>query len=137
MEHLSGVLTSAFPAELVFSEIMGVIKGSISSAETLAPISRQQYLATSCRLAPTFSTELERDRVYSAFERYEKIKKQRGEIDDIDRVIELLRSIKKAPTLRKSIRQCFEEIYVDGMPGNFLFIDGQLTVTRGSRFALS
>ncbi|KAL1999926.1 hypothetical protein VTN02DRAFT_3799 [Thermoascus thermophilus] len=113
LEHLSGALTSAFPAELVFSEIMGVIKGSISSAETLAPLSRQQYLETSCRLAPTFSTESERDRVYSAFERYEKIKKQRGEIDDMDRVIALLRSIKETPTLGQSIRRCFEEIYVD------------------------
>lgn len=136
LEHLSGALTSAFPAELVFSEIMGVIKGSISSVETLAPLSRQQYLETSCRLAPTFSTESERDRVYSAFERYEKIKKQRGEIDDMDRVIALLRSIKETPTLGQSIRRCFEEIYVDGMSSGFLLNDGQLTVTRGTRLTV-
>ncbi|GAD91519.1 hypothetical protein PVAR5_0091 [Paecilomyces variotii No. 5] len=112
-EHFATNLTSSCSAELVFSEIMGVIKGSISSSESLEPLSREDYLQTSSRLAPSFTSEVEREKVYTAFERYEKLKRQRGEIDDMDRVAAVLTSVKQTIGLESLIRQCFEEIYVD------------------------
>lgn len=111
---LSGMVPSC-PPELLFSEIMGVIKGSSSSAMTLECLSREQYVSRSGKLSPAFATEAERDRVYTAFERYEKSKKQRDEQDDLDRVTGLLKVLKKDPTLEQNVHQCFEEIYVDGM----------------------
>lgn len=80
----------------------------------MKPLSREEYLQTSCRLAPAFTSESERERVYTAFERYEKLKKQRAETDDMDRVITVLTSLKQTPGLGRLISQCFEEIYVDG-----------------------
>jgi hypothetical protein len=100
--------------ELVYAEIMGVIKGSISSADTFSPLSRSRYLSTSCRLAPTFSAEPERDRVYTIFEQYERVKHQRGEIDYVDRVIALLKSVNESPSFCSQIRHAFDEVYVDG-----------------------
>lgn len=94
---------------------MGVIKGSSSSAGTFECLSRVQYVGRSGKLSPAFATDAERDRVYSAFERYERLKKQRGELDELDRVIGLLRILKGNPALEQLIRQCFEEIYVDGI----------------------
>lgn len=112
---LSGAFSFSCPPELLFSEIMGVIKGSSSSARTLQPLSRQEYLSKSCRLAPAFTTEAERSKVYSAFERYERLKRQRNEIDELDRVNSLLKSLKENPNLGQLIRGSFEEIYVDGI----------------------
>ena len=99
---------------LIFAEIMGVLKGSISSIQTLMPLSRKQYSETSCRLAPIFTTDLEREQIYEIYELYEKMKKERGEIDQLDRVIGLLHSLKHNLELRDQLGQAFEEIYVDG-----------------------
>ena len=94
---------------------MGVIKGSISSADTLASLSRDQYLRMSCRLAPSFATESDREKIYDIFECYEKIKHGAGEIDQIDRVTALLAAIKYTPGLSEQLAKAFEEVYVDGL----------------------
>ena len=101
--------------ELLFSEIMGVVKGSSVTARTLLYLSREEYVTKSGKLSPAFTTEVEREKVYSAFERYEKLKRQRDEVDELDRVIQLLKALNDNPTLAQNIRQCFEEAYVDGI----------------------
>lgn len=110
---ISGIVSCS--PELLFSEIMGVIKGSNISVKTLEFLSRVQYVSRSGKLSPAFPTESERERVYSAFERYEKLKKQRGELDELDRVIGTLESLKNNAALEQLVRQCFDEIYVDGI----------------------
>lgn len=100
--------------ELLFSEIMGIIKGSSTSATTLESLSREQYVYRSGKFSPAFSTETEREHVYLAFERYEKLKKQRDELDELDRVIGTLRALRSNAALGQLVHQCFEEIYVDG-----------------------
>lgn len=97
---------------------MGIIKGSISSADTLVALTRGQYLQTSCRIAPTFTTEAERERVYNIYELYEKLKRETGDIDQIDRVLALLRDIRKIPGLSNHLEQAFDLVYIDGLHQN-------------------
>lgn len=111
---LAGIIPSQCPPELLFSEIMGVIKGSSLTAMSMEWLAREQYLSRSSKASPAFSGEADRERVYAAFERYEKLKKQRNEVDELDRVLGLLRSLRNDPALSQLARQGFEEIYVDG-----------------------
>lgn len=120
---LAGIISSQYPPELLFSEFMGTIKGSNSTAMSLEWLTREQYLSKSSKTSPAFSSEADRERVYTAFERYEKLKKQRNEVDELDRVLGLLRSIRNDPSVGQLTRQGFEEIYVDGsISSSFGFI---------------
>lgn len=94
---------------------MGVIKGSLAATKTLTNLSRQEYLRTSCRMAPAFSSELQRDQVYSIFERYEKLKSEANDIDQVDRVRDMLSVIRSQNKPDSHLGQAFEEIYVDGL----------------------
>ena len=98
---------------------MGVIKGSIISADTLAALPRDQYLKTSCRLAPAFATDRERENVYEIYQQYEKRKRATNEIDLIDHVIALLKEINRLPALGSRLADAFEEIYIDGQSLDF------------------
>lgn len=111
---LGGISPPSCSAELLFAEIMGVIKGSGMTAKTSVPLSRAEYVKKNAKASPAFSFEGEREKVFAAYERYEKQKKQRNEIDELDRVSDLLKSLKNNQTLAKQIQRCFEEIYVDG-----------------------
>ena len=106
-------LTKDLSVNLVFAEIMGVIKGSIFSRVSLAPISRDEYLTRSCRMAPTFVSEAERLCVYNLFELYEKSKTERGEIDYVDRVVRVLKAVRQDSSLHQLLRSTFDEIYID------------------------
>ena len=106
-------LIKEFSVNLVFAEIMGVIKGSVSSRKSLAPISREAYLTRSRRLAPTFASDAERSYVYDMFELYEKLKVGWGDIDYIDRVVRVLKAVRKDSSLRQLLRSTFDEIYID------------------------
>ncbi|KAJ5127660.1 hypothetical protein N7448_008439 [Penicillium atrosanguineum] len=110
---LSGIVPSGCSPELLFAEIMGIIKGSAITASTLMPLKRVEYLSKISKVSPAFASEVEREVVYRAFERYERQKKQRYQIDELDRVIDLLKLLKGNSSLESLIRQCFEEIYVD------------------------
>jgi hypothetical protein len=107
-------LTKPFAVELVFSEIMGVIKGSVSSRTSLQPLSREEYLTKSCRLAPIFTTDWERNKVYDLYEKYEGKKKGYGDRDYVDRVVCLLRALLDNKFLRNGLNLTFDEVYVDG-----------------------
>ncbi|KAL8966882.1 MAG: hypothetical protein Q9197_005739 [Variospora fuerteventurae] len=105
--------TSRLPLPLVFAEIMGVIKGSASSIDTLEPLSLDDYLDASSRIAPLFTLATERTEVYRAFEHYEKLKRLRSEFDYVDRVIDLLRATRTDPTLQRLMALSIEELYID------------------------
>ncbi|KAL9066625.1 MAG: hypothetical protein Q9161_007455 [Pseudevernia consocians] len=107
--HFSHALTKDLSVNLVFAEIMGVIKGSVSSPGSLAPLSREEYLKRSCRLAPTFVLEAERSHVYEIFKMYEKRKLDTGGLDNIDRVVRLLRAIRQNLSLKQLLRSTFDE----------------------------
>lgn len=106
-------LTKDLSVNLVFAEIMGVIKGSIFSRKSLSPVSREEYLAQSCRLAPTFVSEAERSAVYDVFGLYERLKLERNDTDYVDRVVKLLRAVRQDQSLHQLLRSTFDEIYID------------------------
>ena len=106
-------LVKDLSVELAFTEIMGVIKGSISSRKTLQPLSRQAYLELSSRVAPTFTLESEKSRVYELFEKYQALKLHRRETDGVDRVTRLIKAVRDNQTLMNYLGTNFDEIYVD------------------------
>ena len=106
-------LTKGLSVNLVFAEIMGVIKGSVSSWESLAPLSCEEYLTRSCRMAPTFVSEAERLYVYDIFGLYEKLKVERGDVDYVDRVVRMLRAVRRDSSLRQLLQSTFDEVYID------------------------
>jgi len=106
-------LVRNLPTELAFAEIMGVIKGSISSRATLKPLSRKEYLELSSRVAPTFTLESEKSRVYDVFEKYHALKLRRQELDGVDRVIKLIRAVRENQRLKNYLEVAFNEIYID------------------------
>lgn len=111
-------VTKGLPVALVFAEIMGVIKGSATSLESLAALHREEYVTRSRRLAPTFVLDDERKRIYSVFESYEALKTSRGEMDDVDRVINVLKVLRRDTNVKALLGSAFDEIYIDGKGGN-------------------
>jgi len=95
-------------------DIMGVIKGSASVETHFEPLPRGYYTGRRWKLAPNFSGEDEREAVYTLYERYEKIKRDRGEFDDTDRVIRVFKDLEKYPELRQKVEGLLQEVYVDG-----------------------
>ena len=110
--HFPLTLTKRVPTALVFSEIMGVIKGSSSSSETLKHMSRNEYLTRSLRQAPVFS-EKERPIVFDIFEHYEDLKLRRNEMDYVDRVLKILAAVRASASLKKLLGFKFHELYID------------------------
>ena len=106
-------LTRSVSVNLVFSEIMGVIKGSASSGKSLTFLSRQDYLNRSCRLAPVFKAEDDRSVVYDIFERYEEMKKKNQDVDSVDRVMRMMRAIRRNASLKQLLESTFDEVYID------------------------
>lgn len=104
--------------DLAFIDIMGVIKGSASLASNLEPLSRNSYTTRRWKLAPNFTTDSDRKAVYTLYEHYERIKMGRGEVDDADRVIRVLESLKKDPELHRTVETFLDEVYVDGKRTN-------------------
>lgn len=136
---LGGLAPPSCSPELLFAEIMGVIKGSSVTAKSLKPLYRAEYVKKNAKASPAFTSEAEREKVFGAFERYEKQKKLRKDIDELDRVSALLKSLRNHKTLAEQIQRCFEEIYVDGgffyfdirrQPTNCVFRDPRLALSR-------
>lgn len=71
---------------LVWSEFMGVIRGSEGSVQTpLGYLSQDQYLSLSHRTNATFSRQ--REQVYRMFEAYLRRKRKLGKFDPADRCL--------------------------------------------------
>ena len=91
---------------------MGVIKGS-ASGKSLAPLSCQEYLDRSCRLAPVFVMEDDRSLVYDIFQRYEDMKKENQDVDNVDRVVRMMSAIRRNTSLKQLLESSFDEIHID------------------------
>jgi hypothetical protein len=113
--QFSPELTRGMAPQLVFSEILGLIKGSARKETSFLPLSRDQYLSRSCRLAPTFTTDKGRQAVYEIYLAYEKKKAWLGDTDGIDRVLGFLRQLDQDATTRRKVESILEEVYVDGI----------------------
>ncbi|KAF8459286.1 P-loop containing nucleoside triphosphate hydrolase protein [Kalaharituber pfeilii] len=121
-----------FEPDLVFSEILGIIKGSTSSKRKFQPLSREEYLELSARRAPVFTDA--RSTVYDIYQSYERKKGSLGDRDDIDRVTYLLGSLEEDQNLKRSVQSLFDEVYVDEVQDNKLLeIDLLLTLVRNPR----
>ena len=107
-------LTKHLSAHLVFPEILGVIKGSVSSTRSLLPLNLDEYVNVSSRIAPSFASVAERALVYKIYQYYESIKKYRAEFDLVDRVVRLLAAIRESPNLQHTLAAEFDEVYIDG-----------------------
>ncbi|CAG8896595.1 unnamed protein product [Penicillium egyptiacum] len=136
---LSGLAPPSCSPELLFAEIMGVIKGSSVTAKSLKPLHRAEYVKKNAKASPAFTSEAEREKVFGAFERYEKQKKLRKEIDELDRVSALLISLRNKKALAEQIQRCFEEIYVDEIQDlrclDIILLLGCLSDARGIHLA--
>ncbi|KAJ6177949.1 hypothetical protein N7519_008410 [Penicillium mononematosum] len=136
---LSGLAPPSCSPELLFAEIMGVIKGSSVTAKSLKPLCRAEYVKKNAKASPAFTSEAEREKVFGAFERYEKQKKLRKEIDELDRVSVLLKSLRDKKALAEQIQRCFEEIYVDEIQDlrclDIVLLLGCLSDARGIHLA--
>ncbi|KAJ5980108.1 hypothetical protein N7481_007406 [Penicillium waksmanii] len=110
---LSASAPQGCPPELIFAEIMGVIRGSRICAKDLRALSREEYVPRESKVSPAFPGVADREKAFDVYERYERLKKQRGQIDDLDRVMDVLKYIMENPSFASQLRRCFEAIYVD------------------------
>ena len=137
--RLPRYVTKRLGVNLVFAEIMGVIKGSASSGQSLAPLSRQQYLRRSCRLAPVFVMEDDRSLVYDIFERYEQMKQEHQDVDDVDRVVRIISALRQNSSLKQLLESTIEEVYIDEVQDqrcvDFELLLGFIKDSRGLHFA--
>lgn len=113
--RLSHAITNHISVDLVFAEIMGVIKGSTSSRKSLKPLSREEYLSRSTRQATNFHSEAEKSRVYEVYKAYEAHKVAFEGEDHVDRVVKLLKAIRGDKLLRHLLASTFDEVYIDGI----------------------
>lgn len=109
--QFSAKLTSGVSPTLAFMEIIGVIKGSACHSIDFQPLTREKYLQEGHRISPI---EVDRDLIYNIYERYEKVKRDHGDIDDIDRARDVLKGMAKNRDVRNRIEKAFDEIYIDG-----------------------
>ncbi|KAG6879012.1 hypothetical protein C0992_005839, partial [Termitomyces sp. T32_za158] len=85
--HFPQRLTKGLDSALVFSEIMGIIKGSENTiASGHGYLDRKTYEELSERTQPTFATR--RNTIYSIFEAYQSQKRQQGDYDAADRYVD-------------------------------------------------
>ncbi|KAL1686635.1 P-loop containing nucleoside triphosphate hydrolase protein, partial [Schizophyllum commune] len=126
--HFSQTLTKGLDPALVFSEIMGVIKGSEeASALPSHSLSREGYESLSRRRQSTFASC--RNVVYDIFVQYDKEKARRGDYDAADRTFNVLRILRGQGTAGGKI----DYLYVDEVQDNLL-IDARV-LRHITRFA--
>ncbi|SJL05399.1 uncharacterized protein ARMOST_08766 [Armillaria ostoyae] len=113
--HFPEYLVKGLDPALVFSEIIGVIKGSEETlSEGKRQLSRTTYLDLSKRQQSTFADR--RCEVYDIFESYMHKKKLRGEYDTGDRTHNILKYF----TEQGIAGQGIDHLYVDEVQDNML-----------------
>ncbi|KAI6140809.1 hypothetical protein BKA82DRAFT_4448336 [Pisolithus tinctorius] len=113
-------LAQSFGPWLVFSEFMGVIKGSETAFNSPNGIlDRQTYMNLSTRAYPVFAED--RNSLYSTFELYSKLKRERYGYDMADRTYAILKAL-SPNTLKDHV---VDYLYVDEVQDN-LIIDAML-----------
>ncbi|KAH8984683.1 hypothetical protein EDB92DRAFT_2117026 [Lactarius akahatsu] len=118
--HFPQSLTKGIDASLVFSEFMGVIKGSEMTLESETHfLDYETYVNLSARTQATFASR--RKDIYILFETYLKMKRNRREYDAADRTHAILRSMTQDGMKGQKI----DFLYVDEVQDNLL-IDAKL-----------
>ncbi|KAF8588487.1 hypothetical protein K439DRAFT_1335105 [Ramaria rubella] len=115
-------LTRGIDPGLVYNEFLGVIKGSEETLDTGNDnnfLDRLAYLNHSVRRQSTFAKH--RGRIYDLFERYTKLKGERGDYDAADRTHAILRALKGKPPSKRKV----DYLYVDEVQDN-LIVDARL-----------
>ncbi|CAE6533230.1 unnamed protein product [Rhizoctonia solani] len=106
----------------VYSEIMGVIKGSSKAMESPDGfLSRDQYFGQVARKSLNQLDEKLREQIYSIFEHYRKLRSERYERDPADRTRSLLKYVNNAKVelgQNQSVEQWSPKGLVD-----FLYVD--------------
>ncbi|KAL1741953.1 hypothetical protein HDZ31DRAFT_44303 [Schizophyllum fasciatum] len=113
--HFSQKLTKGLDPSLVFSEIMGVIKGSEEAS--LLPsrcLDRRTYEGLSARRQATFANR--RSIIYDIFVQYTKEKAARNDYDAADRTYNILRIFQEQGFKGQKI----DYLYVDEVQDNLL-----------------
>ena len=129
--HIPPDLRKNLSADLVFSEIMGTIKGSIHACTAFRSLTALEYQALSARVAPTFPSSDDRSKVFRIFQRYEKLKAEADETDSIDFVISLLRRLREDHHMKSQLVTCFHDFYVDEVQ-DLRCVDISLLLTLGN-----
>ncbi|KAF8261742.1 hypothetical protein EI94DRAFT_1745299 [Lactarius quietus] len=113
--HFPQSLTKGLDVSLVFSEFMGVIKGSEMTLDSETHfLDYEAYLNLSARTQATFASR--RKEIYSIFETYLKMKRDRREYDAADRTHAILRSVAQDGLKGQKI----DFLYVDEVQDNLL-----------------
>lgn len=119
-------LACSFGPWLVFSEFMGVIKGSETAFHSPNGIlDRHTYVNLSTRTYPVFAED--RHSLYSAFESYSKLKREKYGYDMADRTYAILKALSCSPLEVQRV----DYLYVDEVQDN-LIIDTIRTPTTPS-----
>lgn len=128
--HIPPDLRKNLSADLVFSEIMGTIKGSIHTCTTFRYLDALEYQGLNVRVAPNFPSSQDRSRVFRIYERYEKLKVQASATDSVDFVMSLLQRLRNDHHMKSKLSSCFNELYVDEVQ-DLRCIDISLLLTLG------
>ncbi|KAF8060885.1 hypothetical protein FPV67DRAFT_312197 [Lyophyllum atratum] len=112
--HFPQPLVKGLDPALVFSEIIGIIKGSEETIGSLGYLDWSKYEELSERTQSTFASQ--RSVIYSVFEAYQAQKRQRGDFDAADRTHGILRSLTKHGVIGQKI----DQLYVDEAQDNLL-----------------
>ncbi|KAI6096327.1 hypothetical protein EDD16DRAFT_1879027 [Pisolithus croceorrhizus] len=108
-------LARSFGPWLVFSEFMGVIKGSETAFHSPNGIlDRHTYVNLSPRTYPVFAGD--RDSLYSAFELYSKLKSEKYGYDMADRTYVILKALSRNPLKGQPV----DYLYVDEVQDNLI-----------------
>lgn len=106
-------LRKGISVELVFAEMMAVIKGGNCASDFL-PLTKQSYLELSSRLAPTFlEGSKERESVWKMYKLYENRRRGLAEWDDLDRCRDIRKGLSKGRELLERLQTVIGECYVD------------------------
>ncbi|KAG2160213.1 uncharacterized protein EDB93DRAFT_46990 [Suillus bovinus] len=124
--HFPQGLTKNLNSWLIFSEFMGIIKGSEQALGFPDGfLDRPSYLCLPCRSNPVFANQ--RNRVYDIFESYRKFKKQKRHFDVADRTHSILKALQN----KNFPGQQVEYMNSDGL---FWAGDTAQTISAGSSF---
>ncbi|KAI6140812.1 hypothetical protein BKA82DRAFT_31698 [Pisolithus tinctorius] len=108
-------LAQNFGPWLVFSEFMGVIKGSEKAfGSPNGTLDRQAYVNLSSRNYPVFAED--RDSLYNCFELYSKLKHERYGYDMADRTYAILKVLSYNPLKGQPV----DYLYVDEVQDNLI-----------------
>ncbi|TFY76337.1 hypothetical protein EWM64_g7674 [Hericium alpestre] len=121
--HFPQNLTKGLDPSLVFSEFMGVIKGSEQALDSPDhALSQKAYLELSHRTQATFASR--RAEIYDLFQAYTKTKRGRGDYDAADRTHSILEQLRTTGVMGNKM----DFLYVDEVQDNLL-IDARLLRT--------